>query len=209
MQKQIQVLQSIISQKSSRKMLTFSLPHIFKSIQILYSEKYVSRSEFTKKLFLGEGSVKTLISYLKKAKIVDTTKSGTFLLEKGKTLAKFLEENIPNECDIKKCKIARKKYNHVILLKNKSKVIKNGLEQRDYAILYGSEGCITLIYRNNRFVFPGDDKDALSEDIKTKQELLKKLEPEEDDVIIISSSDDPFVAEISAKNSALGTLVNS
>ena len=44
---------------------------------------------------------------------------------------------------------------------------------------------------------------------KTKKHILENLLPEVGDVIIISSSDDPFVAEISAKNSALWTLATN
>ena len=45
-------------------------------------------------------------------------------------------------------------------------------------------------------------------DKKTKKHLLENLEPEDGDVVIVSSSDDPFVAEISAKNSALWTIAS-
>ena len=44
---------------------------------------------------------------------------------------------------------------------------------------------------------------------KDKKHILENLFPEEGDVIIISSSDDPFVAEISVKNSALWTLATN
>ena len=37
-------------------------------------------------------------------------------------------------------------------------------------------------------------------------DLIKKLAPQEDDVVIIASADEPFVAKISAINSALWTL---
>lgn len=189
-------------------MLTFSMPHVLKAIQMLTNDTFVSRAKFSKDLYLGEGAVKTLIAHLKEAKLVKSTRSGTYLTEKGKKTAAFFESTLPHECNITKCKIATKKFNHAIIIKKIAKLIKTGLEQRDFAILYGSEECITLIYKNNRFIFPDDDKDALFDDAKTKQILLENLEPEEEDVIIISSSDDPFVSEISAKNSALGTLSN-
>ena len=67
------------------------------------------------------------------------------------------------------------------------------MEQRDYAIMYGSSGCTTLVFKNNRFVFPGEDRDCLNKDKKTKQTLLEKLSPSEGDIIIISSSDDSFL----------------
>jgi len=209
MRDQIQILQNIVSRKGSSKILTFSIPHVFKALQLLNSDKFVSRSKFCKDLHLGEGAIKTLILHLKETKMVDTTKSGTFLTSKGKKFSESLFKVIPKECKLKKCKIASGKNNHAIILKDYSFAIKTGLEQRDYAILYGSLGCITLLYQNNQFIFPGEEIECLEEDPITREIILNNLNPSEGDVIIISSSNDPFVAEVSAKNSALWTLATS
>ena len=206
LRQQIQILQNIVSRKGSSKVLTFSTPHVFKALQLLYQNNFVSRAKFSQELHLGEGAIKTLILHLKNAKMADTTKSGTYLTPKGKTFSEHLTKVLPRECKLKKCKIAPRKCNHAIILKNYSYTIKTGLEQRDYAILYGSSGCITLLYKNNHFVFPGEDLDCLSDDKNTRKQIVENLHPEEGDVIIISSSDDPFVSEVSAKNSALWTL---
>ena len=85
-------------------------------------------------------------------------------------------------------------------------MIKAGIEQRDYAILYGSSGCTTMIYKNEKLIFPGNERECFPKDAKTRKYIIENLGPDEEDVIIISSSDDPFVAEISAKNSALWTI---
>ncbi|QLH07951.1 DUF4443 domain-containing protein [Nitrosopumilus ureiphilus] len=209
MKKNIQILQNIVSRKGSSKVLTFSIPHVFKALQLLSKEKFVSRATFAKEIHLGEGAVKTLISHLKEAKMIETTKSGSFLTEKGEKISKQIQQVIPNECKIKKCDLVIGKNNHAIILKNYDFSIKSGLEQRDYAVLYGSSGCTTILFKENRFVFPGDNRDCFRKDEKTKKHILENLAPEEGDVIIISSSDDPFVAEISAKNSALWTLATN
>lgn len=209
LKKTIQILQNIVSRKGSSKVLTFSIPHVFKALQLLSKEKFVSRATFGKEIHLGEGAVKTLISHLKEAKMIETTKSGSFLTEKGEKISKQIQQVIPNECKIKKCNLVTGKNNHAIILKNYDFSIKSGLEQRDYAVLYGSSGCTTILFKENRFVFPGDNRDCFRKDEKTKKHILENLTPEEGDVIIISSSDDPFVAEISAKNSALWTLATN
>ena len=208
MRKIIQDLQNVVSIKGSR-ILTFSIPHVFKALQMLSNERFVSRSTFGKEIHLGQGAVKTLILHLKETGIADSTKSGTFLTEKGYKLTEQLQKTIPKECRIKKCKILQGKFNHAVLIKNYSKMIKTGLEQRDYAILYGSEGCTTIVCKNKKLIFPGEDKECFINDDKTRDYVLENLSPDEGDVIIISSSEDPFVAEISAKNSALWTLASS
>jgi hypothetical protein len=209
MKKTIQILQNMVSRKGSSKVLTFSIPHVFKALQLLSGERFVSRATFGKEIHLGEGAVKTLISHLKEVKMIESTKSGNFLTEKGRKFSNQIQKIILKECSIKKCSLIPGKNNYAIILKNYAFAIKSGLEQRDYAIMYGSSGCITILFQENRFVFPRESKDCFSDDEKTKKYLLENLEPEEGDVIIISSSDDQFVAEISAKNSALWTLATS
>jgi hypothetical protein len=169
---------------------------VFKALQLLCLEKFVSRSKFCKELHLGEGAIKTLILHLKDAKMVDTTKSGTYLTVKGKKFSESLNKVIKNECKLNKSKITPSKYNHALILKNYSNAI-------------GSSGCVTLLYRNDQFVFPGEQRDCLEDDLIIRAKLYENLNPEEGDVIIISSSDDPFVAEVSAKNSALWTLATN
>ena len=115
----------------------------------------------------------------------------------------------PSECPLKKCRISPAKFHHAIILRNYSNKIKSGLEQRDYGILYGATGVITLLFKNRKFVFPTDENDALENDKDTKKRLDENLKPRNGDVIIIASANDPFVAEISAKNSALWTLATS
>ncbi len=204
--KQIQTLQDIVSRKGSAKILTFSVPHVFKALQMLHRDQFVSRASFCKSLHMGEGAVKTMIAHLKDASMVDSTKSGTFLTSKGSSFVKNLTSILTAEAEIKKCHIARGKFNYAVLLKKYATATKSGMEQRDYAVLYGAAGATTLAYKDGRFVFPHEHIDCLANDTKTKKSLLTDLHPESGDLVIIASASDPFVAEIAAKNSALWTL---
>jgi len=206
MQNEIKKLLNIVTRKGSSKILTFSTPHVFKALQILSKQKYASRISFCNELHIGEGAVRTLISHLKQDGIVDSIRSGTFLTPKGKKFAKKFSDTITAQCTIESCNIAREKYNHAFLVKNHAGIICNGMDQRDFSILYGAKSATTLLFENNQFVFPNESTDALADDSKTKEILMKKLIPEENDTVIITSSDDPFVAEISAINSVLCTL---
>ncbi len=210
MQKEVKKLLNIVTRKGSSKILTFSTPHVFKALQILSKQKYVSRISFCSELHIGEGAVRTMISHLKQDGLVDSIRDGTFLTPKGKKFTKKFSDVITSQCTIESCNIAREKYNHAFLVKNHAGIICNGMDQRDFAILYGAKSATTLLFESNHFVFPNESKDALADDSKTKETLLEKLKPEENDAVIItSSSDDPFVAEISAINSVLCTLAIS
>ena len=76
-------------------------------------------------------------------------------------------------------------------------------------MLYRSSGCITILFQDNKFVFPGESKDCFHDDEKTKKQLFHNLNPVNGDGIIVSSSKDLFVAELSVKNSALWTLATN
>jgi len=209
MQNEIKKLLNVVTRKGSSKVLTFSTPHVFKALQMLSKQKYVSRILFCNELHIGEGAVRTLISHLKQDGIVDSIRAGTFLTPKGKRFAKKFSDTITSQCTIESCNIAREKYNHAFLVKNHAGIICNGMDQRDFAILYGAKSATTLLFENDQFIFPNESKDALADDVSTKKILLEKLLPEENDTVIITSSDDPFVAEISGINSVLCTLTIS
>ena len=117
MKKNIQTLQNIVSRKGSSKILTFSIPHVFKALQMKKNKKFVSRSKFGEEIHLGEGAVKTLISHLKENRLVNSTRSGTYLTEEGTKLVKQIQKIIPVECKIKRSNLIQGRYNHAILLK--------------------------------------------------------------------------------------------
>lgn len=206
MQSKVAALQNVVSRKGSSKVLTFSVPHVFKALQLLYRDHFVSRASFCHDLHMGEGAVKTMIAHLKEESFVDSTKSGTFLTTKGKNFIKNLLDVLSAECVIKKCSIAPGKFNYGVILKRYSHATKSGMEQRDYSILYGASGATTIQYKDSQFVFPKENIDCLANDVKTRNIILNELKPANGDLIIIASATDPFVAEIAAKNSALWTL---
>lgn len=206
MRSKIQDLQNIVSRKGSSKILTFSIPHVFKALQLMHQNQFVSRSMFCQELHMGEGAVKTMILHLKDELLVDSNKSGTFLTVKGKNFVKDLFDVIDLECPVPKCNIARGKFNYGVILRNYSNATKSGMDQRDYAVLYGANGATTIQFRDDQFVFPKERIDCLANDIKTKNVLLDNLKPKNGDLIIIASAKESFVAEIAAKNSALRTM---
>jgi len=203
-------LQKIVKRKGSSKALTFSTPHILKAIFCLANQKYVSRAQFCKETKLGEGAVKTLILHLKEKGIVNTVKSGTFLTDKGLKISEKFSKAITSQIFLKKCSVTKGKYNYAILLnKEFSSGIGNGMEQRDYAILYGASDSLTLKFNGKEFVFVGDQMNCFSKEPDVRDYIIKTLNPKEGDILLITSSGDKFISEISAINTALGTLETS
>lgn len=202
----IKRLQGIVSRRGSSKVLTFSIPQVFLALRLFNEVKYVSRATLCEELHLGEGAVKTLLSHLREAEMIDSVRSGSFLTSKGKAFAKKLFEIIPFHCKVKTCNVARGKFNHAVLLKNYSTHIGNGMQQRDFAILYGASGATTMFFKNNQFYFPKENTVCFKDDKEIENDIISKLLPSDNDVVIIASADDPYVAKISAINSVLWTL---
>ena len=207
MHQQIKTLQKVVSRKRNSTALTFSMPHVLKSILVLSNQKYVSRASFCKELHIGEGAVRTLITHLKELELVDSIKSGRFLTSKGKRFAEKICAVMPSQTFLKKCCLTNGKHNCAILLKNKHiDYIGNGMQQRDFAILYGASDSLTLIFKEGEFVFSGDQIRCFEDELEIRDNLIESLEPKNEDIVIIASSDDKFVAEISAINTVIGTL---
>lgn len=207
MQQQIKTLQKITSRKRTSKSLTFSIPHVLKSILLLSKQKYVSRATLCYELHMGEGAVRTLISYLREYEFVDSIKAGTFLTTKGKNFAKKFQEAMPYQSFLRKCCLTNGDHNYAIILRKEHvSNIGNGMQQRDYAILYGANDALTLRFKKGEFVFVGDEVVCFADESEIKENLIETLHPRNNDIIIITSSNDKFVVEISAINTALWTL---
>ena len=141
--------------------------------------------------------------------LIESTKSGTRMTQKGKTISLQLFSSIPVETSIPKCSVALGEFNYVVLLKQFGFAIKSGIEQRDAAIKMGALGATTLLFKDDKFVIPGTNYNSLRKESHIAGLLTEKLNPEIGDVIIIgSATEDERTAELAAKNAALLTIMN-
>jgi hypothetical protein len=140
----IKWLLKIASRYATNRTLSFELVHIFKALQLLYSENYI-RSLLCRELDLGEGSVRTLLKHLKTQDLIESTKGGNKLNDRGRRTFAELRDSIPAKIIIPKCSVAIGKYNCGILLRSFAFAVKSGIEQRDAAIKIGACGATTLI----------------------------------------------------------------
>lgn len=206
----VKVVTGVATRYAPSRVLSFSEVHILKTLQLLKENRRVSRVLLCKELALGEGSIKTLVKHMKMNDLIATTNGGTRMTTKGKAICDGLASSIPAETSLPKCSIALGKFNHAVLLKSLSYVVKSGIEQRDAAIRMDATGATTLLYKDKKLVMPTNiHQDSLRKEPAIRKLLIEKLKPEQEDVIIIGSSDDNHrIAELAAKNAALSTLVS-
>jgi len=206
----VKLLEKVSHQGSpSSRQLSFGIGHIFKALQLAKLNGHISRDSLEKELSLGGGSIKTLVKHLKTTNLIKTSNAGTILTEKGERIISQILLHIPKETVIPQSSITVGKFNYAVLVKNIANSIHSGIEQRDIAIKSGATGATTLLYKDDKFLVPKTNYNALAEESKIQKVLVKNLGPNDNDVVIIGSDNtNKQNAEIAAKNAALFTIMN-
>jgi hypothetical protein len=205
----VRTLQKVASRIAPSRILSFEMVHVLVTLQLIQERGHVSRHTLCKKLDLGEGTVKTLVKHLKIYDLIETDKTGTRISTKGSKLLSELLLSIPAEMSISTCSVALGKFNYAILIKQMSYVIRSGIEQRDAAIKMNALGATTLVYKDDKFMIPNTNFNALHREQKLHTLLVDSLKPEEGDVLIIGSDNmSERAAEFAAKSAALVTIMN-
>lgn len=205
----VRTLQRVASRIAPSRILSFEMVHVLVTLQLIQERGHVSRHTLCKKLDLGEGTVKTLVKHLKIYDLIETDKTGTRISTKGSKLLSELLLSIPAEMSISTCSVALGKFNYAILIKQMSYVIRSGIEQRDAAIKMNALGATTLVYKDDKFMIPNTNFNALHREQKLHTLLVDSLKPEEGDVLIIGSDNtSERAAEFAAKSAALVTIMN-
>jgi hypothetical protein len=183
----VRTLQKVASRIAPSRILSFEIVHVLVTLQLIQERGHVSRHTLCKKLDLGEGTVKTLVKHLKIYDLIETDKTGTRISTKGSKLLSELLLSIPAEMSISTCSVALGKFNYAILIKQMSYVIRSGIEQRDAAIKMNALGATTLVYKDDKFMIPNTNFNALHREQKLHTLLVDSLKPEDGDVLIIGS----------------------
>jgi len=205
----VRTLQKVASRIAPSRILSFEMVHVLVTLQLIQEKGHVSRHTLCKKLDLGEGTVKTLVKHLKIYDLIETDKTGTRISTKGSKLLSELLLSIPAEMSISTCSVALGKFNYAILIKQMSYVIRSGIEQRDAAIKMNALGATTLVFKDDKFMIPNTNFNALHREQKLHTLLVDSLKPEEGDVLIIGSDNiSERAAEFAAKSAALVTIMN-
>ncbi|MEM2878026.1 MAG: DUF4443 domain-containing protein [Candidatus Hadarchaeales archaeon] len=173
----------------------FGEVHVRKAMDLLLNESRMSRKELSKRMGIGEGSVRTIMKELKNRGLVRSTRSGHFLTERGIKMA-----GAPRESAVVSVSgITVGSVNVAILVRKASHLVRRGIEQRDEAIKVGAKGATVLICEGGRLVFPDRFMKVGSD---AEEELFSKLSPEDGDVIVIGTADDLRLAEEGARAAA-------
>ena len=171
-------------------MFRFTDASVYWALHILSDGKRMGRKRLSEEIGVGEGSMRRILNTLKENNFVDIKQTGITITKCG--LA-YLSELPIRVLDVDASRIVLGECSQAILVKGVSKLIDNGLQQRDAGIRVGALGCTTLVMRDNELILPPEwsiDKNEpeVAKHIKECSNMI------DDDIIIIGSADNPIVA---------------
>ncbi|MHA2372140.1 MAG: DUF4443 domain-containing protein [Candidatus Thorarchaeota archaeon] len=147
---------------------------------------------------IGEGSVRTLLKRLSESGyIIAEGKQGQVLTLKGQDLFTRVSKDIQIGLllDIRGIVVYGQSFAN--LVKNMAHKIKDGVRQRDEAIIqggHGKAGATTLVQKNGLLVMPPDDFNILLEYEDEALLIIESLRVEDNDVVVIGTADDENLA---------------
>jgi len=175
--------------------------HILKALWHIQQLEPLGRKELSAHLDIGEGSARTLVSYLGEKGWAKTARQGISLSDEGHEL---LEKLGIMAKEVHAGKITVGEVDFAIRLRNCAGRISNSIDQRDEAIKVGASGATTLVFRK-KLTFT-DGFDAAQTDPRAARVLTQDFELAEEDVLIIGCSPEPMRAMDGAFAAAVLTL---
>lgn len=188
------LIESLANPKGPGPSTTFSMFHIFCALELM-AEKPIGRNKLAKKLEVGDGAVRTIISRLQESGLILTSREGCLLTDKGLGIWKNFESVFPRREEFGKTALTTSEYSYAFLVKNKGDKVKSGIDQRDAAIMGGARRALAIVFKNGRLMIESIS-DSLEKDFPEAADvILNDLNPEDNDVIIIAGADSPLKAK--------------
>jgi predicted transcriptional regulator len=187
-------IESLASPKGPGPSTTFSMFHIFYALELV-AKKPIGRNKLAEKLNVGEGAIRTIISRLKDAGLIVTSKEGCNLTDKGLSIWEKFVEVFPQRIKIEKTPLTTSAYNYAFLVKNRGHKVKSGIDQRDAAIMGGARRAVVIVSKHGHLIIESVSNSIEKDFPEAANRILKNLKPENNDVIIIAGADNPLKAK--------------
>jgi predicted transcriptional regulator len=181
-------MQEIAGKKAPGPSTTFTIFHVFYALELL-SEKPLGRNKLAEKLNVGDGAVRTIISRLREAALIEISKEGCNLTQKGLDIWRQFQEIFPKRVEIPRSELAQSEFNFAFLVKKSAQKVESGIDQRDAAIIAGARKALVIVIKNGHLCIESVSDCIEKQYPKAANLLLKELMPQEDDVIIISGAE--------------------
>jgi hypothetical protein len=180
----------------------FSDYHVYKTLSLLSDGRRKGRKMMADRIGVGEGSMRTIVDYLRDEGLVDVKQTGIKISKKGQEFFSRLPLQVYR---LGVSDITLGAESVAVQVKGVASKIKSGMEQRDQAIKAGADGATTVIVQGDRLTVPVDfdlDKDRP----EIAGAIRRLFDLTDGDVIIIGTSVDLQRAEEGALAAAFELL---
>ena len=188
---------------------SFNEAHVVKALEIIGKSVTVGRIRLSKEVGLGEGTTRTLLKHLKNEGITQSSRSGISFSEDGKKLFSDLRSKLSEGVEVPSSPLTVGEFNIAVLVRDSAQAVGSGMEQRDIAITSGASGATTLVFSGNKLSMPTCEQNVPESVPILHDELVTKLNPNQNDVIIVGSGKTRERAEMGAKMAAIKLLKNN
>ena len=152
--------------------------------------KNIGRQELSKELGLGEGTVRTILEMLKSKKLLDSTKKGHFLSDKGIAELNKISRDITGPTIIN-AKAVYPEFRKAAILLRKFNQFKESYKLRDIAVKNDAEGALILKFENSLYAPESEYKGNF-------EEFEKYFDFENGNILIVAFANNAKDAETGA-----------
>jgi predicted transcriptional regulator len=176
--------------------------HIYKALAALSDGKRKGRKQLADSIGVGEGSMRTILEYLRDHEMIEIKQTGVLISEKG---LEFLRSFSIQVGLVTRSDVSIGQTTVAVQVRGKSDRIKIGVEQRDAAVRVGAEGATTIVVRDgDLWIMPDYDLDENQPEFAS--ELRGIFDIQEGDAIIIGTGQTYGLAEDGALAAAFDLI---
>lgn len=175
---------------------------VYWSLHVIQSEGIINRSDLSKNVRVGEGSMRKILSHLKEWDLIEIKQAGITITEDGND---FLESIPMRPIDIEIPNYVTGNNCQGMIVSGGASAITNGHHQCDIGNIVGATGCTAFIMKGGRVIM-SPDYDLDEKDPETAEKIKNASTPNEGDVILIGSGDDWSSAMRAAVSASLDML---
>ena len=187
-------IQEVAGKKAPGPSTTFTVFHIFYALELL-SHEPLGRNKLAKKLNVGDGAVRTIISRLRHAGLIETSKEGCSLSKEGLEVWGQFEQVFPKRLEIGKSELIESDFVFAFLVKSCGQKVQSGIDQRDAAIIAGARKALVIVFEDGHMRIKSVSDFIEKQYPTAANQILKELTPENNDVIILSGGDSALKAK--------------
>ncbi len=154
-------------------------------------DSHISRQSLVKKLDIGEGTMRSILDRLKEKSLIDSSRSGHKLTDKGEDVkARLLSHIVPPK---------NVSFDYMPRLPKSALVVKTsqplsvGMSERDTAIKHGAEACLLFIYDKDKGLHMPQHEHGFNMD-----NIHANFDLSHNDILVLSAASSVRWAEISA-----------